>query len=422
MMGREKTAPRPSDHHGHHHFIQLLRCSDFKNDLARQNLNTMLSKTLKSRILELIKDGYSAYQECLNELREFLATGLIQRSIFLSSLGMHSEIIEDLEYAVERTNFSGECIDLLNFTTGTFYDALGNNEMRDRAEHPIFSSALKILDDPSDKILVAARDISIGDVLCVENPISYGMFMCTDTDLSSSGNAWLYCTECFKMCFYLRPCSKCSWINYCSDQCEKVAWDKYHKGECANMNAYIALFKSTLVFNTLAMISAGFPKSTACMEKFVNFFMDEALPKAYALLEDCVTPVYFHDTGVISFEKRGWGIYKSSSFFEKTCDGNVLSTFYQKTRVIRAVKPIKKGEKLTMRPNWRVQVKNIFTQISRSEIIEVAISLHVFVRSTKINDVPVAGNLDVFVQSSDKDLGVADVEHYLIVSFDQCPS
>ncbi|XP_065344498.1 uncharacterized protein LOC135942354 [Cloeon dipterum] len=384
---------------------------------------------------------------------------------------MYSEIIEDLEYAVERTNFSEECIDLLNFTTGTFYDALGNNEMGDRyaellndryrklapeerqcfviaqylelikcsrnlsdkraakiigeflappplhygqhVEHPIFSSALKIQEDPSDKILVAARDISIGDVLCVENPISYGMFMCTDIDWSSGGNAWLYCTECFKMCFCLRPCSKCSWINYCSDQCEKAAWDKYHKDECANMSkfmmtdecvsknekffsqtfpfffsskvlamvdykadpssaspeikdlfdfrhkfdvssdAYIALFKSPLVFNTLAMVSAGFSKSTACMEKFVNFLMDEALPKAYALLEECVTPVYFHDSGVISVEKRGWGIYKSSSFFEKACDGNVLSTFYQKTRVIRAVNPIKKGEKLTMRPNWR---------------------------------------------------------------------
>ncbi|CAB3363228.1 Hypothetical predicted protein [Cloeon dipterum] len=357
MMGREKTAPRPSDHHGHHHFIQLLRCSDFKNDLARQNLNTMLSKTLKSRILELIKDGYSAYQECLNELREFLATGLIQRSIFLSSLGMHSEIIEDLEYAVERTNFSGECIDLLNFTTGTFYDALGNNEMRDRAEHPIFSSALKILDDPSDKILVAARDISIGDVLCVENPISYGMFMCTDTDLSSSGNAWLYCTECFKMCFYLRPCSKCSWINYCSDQCEKVAWDKYHKGECANMSLSNKENFEMLIKVSELCVGRG-QREYLVLRELVGRFIE----------------IYFHAQTMRS--------------------NNIIP----------------------------VQVKNIFTQISRSEIIEVAISLHVFVRSTKINDVPVAGNLDVFVQSSDKDLGVADVEHYLIVSFDQCPS
>ncbi|XP_059477977.1 SET and MYND domain-containing protein 4-like isoform X2 [Neocloeon triangulifer] len=93
-------------------------------------------------------------------------------------------------------------------------------------EDPRVSDALTIEEDNS---LVAKRRINLGDVLVVEDPLFY----INSSMITSLEPSWIHCSECFKQCLNLQPCSTCLLVLYCSQECADEAWQKHHKVVCA---------------------------------------------------------------------------------------------------------------------------------------------------------------------------------------------
>ncbi|XP_059483608.1 uncharacterized protein LOC132201451 [Neocloeon triangulifer] len=67
------------------------------------------------------------------------------------------------------------------------------------------------------------------DVLVVEDPLFY----INSSMITSFEPSWIHCSECFKQCLNLQPCTTCSLVLYCSQKCADEAWEKHHKITCA---------------------------------------------------------------------------------------------------------------------------------------------------------------------------------------------
>ncbi|XP_059473787.1 SET and MYND domain-containing protein 4-like [Neocloeon triangulifer] len=97
-------------------------------------------------------------------------------------------------------------------------------------ENPALSAGVRKRPNPTlGHVYVAERDLSIGDVILVENPMMYGL---TFDYYDSEEKYWTYCHECFKFCLNLTPCPSCSWSLYCSKMCRAEALQKHHRVEC----------------------------------------------------------------------------------------------------------------------------------------------------------------------------------------------
>ncbi|XP_059490865.1 SET and MYND domain-containing protein 4-like isoform X2 [Neocloeon triangulifer] len=96
-------------------------------------------------------------------------------------------------------------------------------------EDPRLSAAVTASDGFLTHTFKANRNINVGDVILVEEPVIYE----TTCVVSEGEAAWIYCSECLKLCVNLKPCSTCSWACYCSEECASRAWEKFHKNECS---------------------------------------------------------------------------------------------------------------------------------------------------------------------------------------------
>ena len=100
---------------------------------------------------------------------------------------------------------------------------------KDRHDYILCSSkALSVVSNPEEgRHAVAARDISAGEIILVEEPFSYVPVV--------EG----YETNCFNCLDHLRlayPCRQCSTVFYCCEQCEETCWTSYHQYECKHLN------------------------------------------------------------------------------------------------------------------------------------------------------------------------------------------
>ncbi|CAB3383199.1 Hypothetical predicted protein [Cloeon dipterum] len=264
------------------------------------------------------------------------------------------------------------------------------------AVDPLISSALLIVKE--DGALVAKRNIEIGDVLLVEPPLVFFSSNCCDSFGESN---WIYCSECFKMCLNLMPCSSCSWDLYCSDKCSKLAWDKYHSSYCVAKkevleklyelghtitipmialplfslistvglkNCIISSDKPeqslTVLFNArktttyelpfaqivIGLIADSFQLGGKIKQKFI-VFMKRALAGIIARTEyvNHSAVAFVNNSDEMSFgrEQVGWGVYPRTADIANSCKPNVFASFYQKTLVLRATRPIEEGEELS---------------------------------------------------------------------------
>ncbi|KAF4521264.1 hypothetical protein B566_EDAN008467 [Ephemera danica] len=105
---------------------------------------------------------------------------------------------------------------------------------------PSLSSAVDIqyCEKSSRKIVVANRDIKIGDILLVEKffgSIIEVQFIPT------------YCSFCIKRCYNLLPCPKCPYVMYCSEKCRTEAKELYHQEECPALCKLLAVEKTYIM-------------------------------------------------------------------------------------------------------------------------------------------------------------------------------
>ncbi|CAB3383198.1 Hypothetical predicted protein [Cloeon dipterum] len=151
------------------------------------------------------------------------------------------KMVEDLALGIEEEKelkeeflkqFTGKHKPVIPQVYGEYLRPPKLNYGKNPLEPKISSALLKLKDR---HLLVAKNSIKIGDVLVIEEPLAYathcgGGFCVTN---------WIYCSECFKMCLNLAPCSSCSWAFYCSEECSKTAWEKCHKTECAAFDSVL---------------------------------------------------------------------------------------------------------------------------------------------------------------------------------------
>lgn len=106
--------------------------------------------------------------------------------------------------------------------------------------YPAITNNIEIRFEPGrGRFAVATRDISVGDVVCVEQPcISHIL----PEYLSSN------CGHCFKSMKAPMPCTTCSKVMYCSYKCRKIALSTYHPYECKMIDFLVASGMSIICF------------------------------------------------------------------------------------------------------------------------------------------------------------------------------
>ncbi|XP_065353988.1 uncharacterized protein LOC135948571 [Cloeon dipterum] len=269
---------------------------------------------------------------------------------------------------------------------------------------PLISSALLIVKE--DGAFVAKRKIEIGDVLLVEPPLACSTHCC---GIFGESN-WIYCSECLKMCLNLMPCSSCSWDLYCSKKCSKLAWDKYHSSYCVAKKEVlekicelghpiiitIPIFVLPLLslistvglknciissdepeqslnvlFNArktrtalefpfvhvvIELIADSFQLKGEIEQKFIVFMkkaLDEILARGEYVKHSAIA--FINDSDEMSFGQQlvGWGFYPRAAAIVNSCKPNVYASFFQKTLVLRATRPIEEGEELFKSSNGK---------------------------------------------------------------------
>ncbi|XP_065353990.1 uncharacterized protein LOC135948572 [Cloeon dipterum] len=398
--------------------------SCFTKSLARSPAGSRLrGLAYANRSAVLLSLGH--YKECLADAQTALANDYPQETAYKlylrmglckKMMGMTTEAEEDFQLSIKMVEdlgieeekelkeeclkqFTGKHKPVIPQVYGEYLKPPKLNYGKNPLEPKISSALLKLKDRHA---LVAKNSIKIGDVLVIEEPLSYG----THFGGGFCVTIWIYCSECFKMCLNLAPCSSCSWACYCSEDCSKTAWEKYHKTECAAMDSvlkkliedndnrlppiYIFVVQSFMIIaafglenciasyqneeiseNATIMVKeflkaranvarvssqltfelvAESLKLSGERKKSLISFLRTAASKVFWLRGisqvsgRCRSPVALD----VSLNPIGIGYYHMLGLIDLSCDPNVCATYYQKTLVLRAQRPIKEGEKLYM--------------------------------------------------------------------------
>jgi len=127
---------------------------------------------------------------------------------------------------------------------------------RRNPKYPAVSDAIEFrYEEGRGRYAVAARDVDVGEFICVENPIVSHML----PDFMGSN-----CTHCFKSMKAPLPCPRCTKVLFCSYKCRKVALETYHRYECTVVDFLIASGMSIICFLAYRCIT----------QKPLKFFLD----------------------------------------------------------------------------------------------------------------------------------------------------
>lgn len=239
--------------------------------------------------------------------------------------------------------------------------------------------------------VVATKDITPGDVIALEKP--FAKILLKERILD-------HCHHCLKLSYNLLPCTKCTEALFCTKTCQEEAIELYHKYECPILtilnnfsklevlavrvtllarNHYATLktikpsdcYKSEryeeiyqLVTNTeKRSVSDLFAKAamaallTHIFENYTTFLRDSPYKDVFSelLLHHLQTaPSNFHEisecigsaTKCYATEDIGSGAFSFLSLFNHSCSPNIVRHCHGYTVVLRALRPIKKGEQL----------------------------------------------------------------------------
>ncbi|XP_065336898.1 uncharacterized protein LOC135937648 [Cloeon dipterum] len=272
--------------------------------------------------------------------------------------------------------------------------SFGTDELR-----PCLSTAVEIAtSEKYGRHFVATRDLQTGDVMLKEEPAVCGL---------KSEAKWTHCAHCFRPSYTLYPCNTCNKVLYCCDECEKAA-SPYHEVICIPRKKYEDEFKaeydlSENIFSSFARIfdflaflgvencanydNPSHPRSerfrlltefltlihhplpyeeqikSLCSDIIKHCFQISDNAKVAKLAEFCNLALLKHNANSFSIEECfiydqsdeidlkhvAYGSYHVASLCNHSCDPNVVCTYYGKTMVGRAARPIKKGDQLFIR-------------------------------------------------------------------------
>ena len=109
--------------------------------------------------------------------------------------------------------------------------------------------------------LIAARDIRVGEIVCVEKIYA--------SALGEKTTCYGFCSHCLRSSFTYIPCDTCEFANYCLQSCKDEAREKYHDIECAVLRSMTILYKGAVedvVLLALRMVCKGL-KEAGSIEK-----------------------------------------------------------------------------------------------------------------------------------------------------------
>lgn len=251
----------------------------------------------------------------------------------------------------------------------------------------------------SGRHIVTTRNIEVGDVIAIEKPFS---------QILLKENYLTHCYNCLKPCSNLIPCDNCPLILFCSENCKITSWNSCHKYECPILASLLdlkvnkltlvalkicmsvesstnefnkddtlkgSLYKSqnyhevhNLIANTDARTTSDlFERAVTAaiifelLQKHTQFFKREwdadsrkNIFKELLLLHMQTGPSNFHEISELvrtnenfyEVEEIGAGAYAFLSLLNHSCCPNVVRHCYGSSIVLRALRPILKGEQL----------------------------------------------------------------------------
>ncbi|XP_076763579.1 protein-lysine N-methyltransferase SMYD4 [Xylocopa sonorina] len=125
-------------------------------------------------------------------------------------------------------------------------------------EVPCASDAVAVTyNEEYGRHVVAARQISPGEVLAVEKPYSL---------MLNPENIRTHCSNCLEVSWANIPCNYCSYAMYCSEECKAMEWKKYHDAECAVFPSMLKLNYSKIDFFSLRLAIQAVREATSMEE------------------------------------------------------------------------------------------------------------------------------------------------------------
>lgn len=253
-------------------------------------------------------------------------------------------------------------------------------------------------DEDLGRHIVATKNIMVGDVIARENPFC---------QILLKENYFTHCYECLRPSYNLIACDNCPLVMFCGDHCKQKSWKLYHKYECLILATLIDLevskltlvalkicislrnigniteFNSDELLNQLVYRSQNYLeihnlisntqfRTTAdlferavtaaiifeLLQNYTQFFNEHSQMiitfQELLLLHMQTGPSNFHEISELAkldnefFENNevGSGAYGFLSLLNHSCSPNVVRHCYGSCIVLRALRPISKGEQL----------------------------------------------------------------------------
>lgn len=266
--------------------------------------------------------------------------------------------------------------------------------------HPYIScasEAVEINNTPEmGRHVVASRDISVGEVIAIEKP--YTKILLKEKCLD-------HCHNCLKLCYNLLPCDECTEAMFCGENCKTSAWSSYHQYECpiiailykmgCSKMTHIAIRITLVARNVYSTIKNITNSDIYRSERYeeihqliantdkrsvtdlfkravtvaiiyyliqlkTSFFVDLNVDGAQEIFLELLLlhmqtgPSNFHEIsefilssdGCYEPDEIGAGAYAFLSLLNHSCCPNVVRHCYGTTIVLRALRPVKRGEQL----------------------------------------------------------------------------
>ncbi|KAK5641696.1 hypothetical protein RI129_010243 [Pyrocoelia pectoralis] len=358
---------------GNHHFklkndtLALRKYTESIAYAPRGSEQLALAFANRSAVLYQLK----LYKECLKDITQALSSNYPKR--LCEKLIKRREHAETFKHTQCKVNYH-ENIPILSYGPNQFIQS--------------GSSCIKLsFEENLGRHVVAVQDVKVGDVIAIEEPF---------TKVLLKEHYFTHCYNCLKPSENLIPCDNCVLVLYCDEDCKSLAWDTFHKYECPilatlldlNVNKFgllalkiciLAEFKHepnnettyyksqnyreihNLITNThLRHLSDLFEKATTAaiiyelVAKCSQFFNDGAMEKRdifkeLLLLHMQTGPSNFHEISEVNnyeLEEIGAGAYAFLSLLNHSCSPNVVRHCYGSSIVLRALRPLVKGEQL----------------------------------------------------------------------------
>ncbi|XP_018573238.1 SET and MYND domain-containing protein DDB_G0273589-like [Anoplophora glabripennis] len=335
-----------------------------------------LSLAYSNRSHVLLDQRY--YKECLQDIDRALKCNYTEN--LKQKLLLRQERAEELKRYQKNDSYHDPLPEIKN--KNKFIESSSN------------SIAIR-LDENRGPLIVATKDIRIGEVLAVEAPYV------SQTDII---NKYLHCHECLELCFNMIACDNCTEALYCSENCKEQAYKSYHKYECIliqyglnKKTIFLRLsLKSVLEYDRLIedlsrnddiVYQSNRYKEIYQMETYKNskdpkelyqnalepvvFYhylttytdilkelnvehkervLKELLLKNYFIVgynNICIEKLKQSYICTSEFEVVGSGVYSLYTKFQHSCFSNTFLLFYGNKIVVKALTKIRKGEHVT---------------------------------------------------------------------------